>query len=878
VGSVLLPGETPDLAKLLNEAKELTSKSRYAEALARFVWYHRHAQAYGESYQTTQRRLTGISAWVELGRRYPRASEKLLEIRDAKTREITAGRGHSDLLLDVVSINGHLKQEAATVELLKTTYAHDPELVQQCYFHIESTLVAQGEYEFCFKLMGDPQRRFKLIQNVWETQKKFALQSTPELPQRLLRPAQSLSATNSTATNDSELLRTLPPRLAFPDRAQQADNYFVGQVGQLVEILVGVGRKAEAEKIQTAALAVLTLPELQTAVADAETRVRERRSSARQHAFGPVVELTLRDPSENRTNCFIDFETGTVVIPPAELQLTNRVAVWDWAKAQDVDAVANTSDPSIRGLLGYELTVVRLADKEWEQIADGKLGGEISKQAWNNSRFGGLPPDAQAVLTVNTVATDPNPSRTYGFRTSAGNLGMLQFVEYTDSPRGSVKIRYKLVQGEATHASAPDDFREYTVNKTFAELARTTNPTTPESVQAVAAIGIMEGDPATILRRYTLDLMTFPAGSVNLTQSEKGKADTRQALVRRTIIYRDDLAVVIFDQLGEFVSVVHGRRDGQWKIFTGADLPYAATELEAVANFKTHAAEFQAMLQKVPAQPPSFIAEAGKEAAANVGEMMGAMMNALGQAVGETNIAKMVRGVLTNAVSQLTTSSSTSPQSGGKIVPIVITADGALTVAGQRYDSMQPSVWLGPLSALHPTAVTISADAVVPLKVVTRVMETCRSIGIEAVSLVAASKVEPTTKLLSVPVFSLRWIARDDEADAVTFPDATRANTTMRVSKNWLLDSSHIKTVGWAEWRGENKKLFLTLNDEAAILALQQATTNRVGDSIAVVWQGKVIGVFPVEKPLANGLRIPLVMPDAEAIELERGLKAKAKE
>lgn len=70
----------------------------------------------------------------------------------------------------------------------------------------------------------------------------------------------------------------------------------------------------------------------------------------------------------------------------------------------------------------------------------------------------------------------------------------------------------------------------------------------------------------------------------------------------------------------------------------------------------------------------------------------------------------------------------------------------------------------------------------------------------------------------------------------------------------------------------------LTLNDAGAILALQRATTNRVGDSIAVVWQGKVIGVFLVEKPLSNGLRIPLMMQDAEATALERGLKAMAKE
>jgi len=166
--------------------------------------------------------------------------------------------------------------------------------------------------------------------------------------------------------------------------------------------------------------------------------------------FGPVIEHTLRDPSESRTNCFIDFEIGALVVPPPELELTNRAAVLDWAKAEGVDAIANTARTEVRGLLGYGLTAVRLADEEWDRPTEGKLGGEISKQMWNNSRFGGLPPDAQMVLTVNTVSTDPKPSKTYGFRTSQGTQGLLQFLEYTDAPRGWVKIRYKLIQDSVT--------------------------------------------------------------------------------------------------------------------------------------------------------------------------------------------------------------------------------------------------------------------------------------------------------------------------------------------------------------------------------------------------------------------------------------------
>jgi serine/threonine protein kinase/biopolymer transport protein ExbD len=480
--------------------------------------------------------------------------------------------------------------------------------------------------------------------------------------------------------------------------------------------------------------------------------------------FSPTVMRVIQE-GKTGTNLFLNLDTGELLTPPKEIRTLfqepylTRVS---WERNSDSRAAKMRAWLESSGahlmVSSDEGAPERLEVREAVALPMNVISNDVripfdfdrADAIYVATRFQRMLASAQQtrdrMKTIWQLQPEFDPGLnarrdTFCFQTRKGSVGLLQILNAETNPRG-VRVRHKLVQNETAHADATDDFRDYAVNKTFAELARTTNPTTPESVQAVAAIGIMEGDPATTLRRYTLDLMTFPAGSVNLTQTEKGKADTREALVRRAIIYRDELAVVIFEQLGEFVSVVQGRRDGQWKIFTGADLPYAATELEAVANFKARAAEFHALLQKVPARPPSFIAEAGKETAANLAEMMGAMINTLGQAVGETNIAKMVRGVLTNAVSQLTApSSSTSHPSGSKIVPIVITADGALTLASQRYDSLEPSVWLGPLSTLHPTVVTISADAAVPFSQVTKIMEACQSAGIK----VESFRAEPQT-------------------------------------------------------------------------------------------------------------------------------------
>ena len=179
----------------------------------------------------------------------PKAKQALIEIRDAKTRAFAEGRGYSDLFQDVASLNSYLQTNEATVALFKRIEQSDPALAQGCYFYAESALVERGEYELCLKAIGDPQQRFEVYRLGWEMQK----QSQRSLPARNLR---------------------LPPGApSLPDMTQLADNNFIKQARTLIEILVGVGRKAEAEKIRDQAVAVLDVPELQSTVGDAEKKL-----------------------------------------------------------------------------------------------------------------------------------------------------------------------------------------------------------------------------------------------------------------------------------------------------------------------------------------------------------------------------------------------------------------------------------------------------------------------------------------------------------------------------------------------------------------------------------------------------------------------------
>ena len=164
------PGNTPDLQKILDEAKDFMSRGAYEEALQRHIWYHNHALEIDPA-QTGVRLSFALSGWMELGRRYPKAKQALIEIRDNKTREIAQGRGYSEMVQEVQAINHELQDDDATYALFKTIREKDPKLAGQCYFYLESLLVSKGEYQWCFSHMGDPQGRFNLIRQGFDMER-----------------------------------------------------------------------------------------------------------------------------------------------------------------------------------------------------------------------------------------------------------------------------------------------------------------------------------------------------------------------------------------------------------------------------------------------------------------------------------------------------------------------------------------------------------------------------------------------------------------------------------------------------------------------------------------------------------------------------------
>jgi predicted Ser/Thr protein kinase len=131
--------EKLDVLQIYSDAKDLQHRGQYEDALQRHLWLHAHGLEHSP-HSSAVRLSFWLADWVELARRYPKAKQALLDIRDQKSRELAAGRGHWDQFHDVESINSYLQDDAATLALFKQVQQSDPQLAERCKSLVEEVL------------------------------------------------------------------------------------------------------------------------------------------------------------------------------------------------------------------------------------------------------------------------------------------------------------------------------------------------------------------------------------------------------------------------------------------------------------------------------------------------------------------------------------------------------------------------------------------------------------------------------------------------------------------------------------------------------------------------------------------------------------------
>ena len=222
--------EEPNPQQVLNEARDLARQGKYPEALEKHLWFHKNALAIQPSFSAV-RLSFALSAWADLGKKYPKAREALINIRDEDVKTVEAGNGSFELVQEITSINSYLEDRPATVALFKVVLNRQPDLAGQFYLAAEEDLVTAHEYAICSQFIPDSARRLDALVHLREMQGQMAK--------------------------------------TVPDMQLVADRSFVASIRLIVDILVHSGRKVEANEVQTRALTVLDAPSIRSAVDEA---------------------------------------------------------------------------------------------------------------------------------------------------------------------------------------------------------------------------------------------------------------------------------------------------------------------------------------------------------------------------------------------------------------------------------------------------------------------------------------------------------------------------------------------------------------------------------------------------------------------------------
>lgn len=246
--------------ELWQKAKSLMNQGQYEDSLQALQSYFERSRFDSDQ---AGGRLFSLLDWFELGRRYPKAKQALFQLRDADAQTLLKGEGDSIYFAEVNCINQDFGNGEASYTLFKAIEQRQPQLAGQCYAYVEGQLVQKGEYETCRKYIGDPESGFQTDCYLYQMEAR--------------NQAVHDAITQDVARRTTALARqhgwTNIPTFTSPNLSAMPRNHFVGQVRQLIEILVATGDRAGAEKIQHEALAVLSDSRLETAMADADDKI-----------------------------------------------------------------------------------------------------------------------------------------------------------------------------------------------------------------------------------------------------------------------------------------------------------------------------------------------------------------------------------------------------------------------------------------------------------------------------------------------------------------------------------------------------------------------------------------------------------------------------
>ncbi|MEI2722678.1 MAG: hypothetical protein V9H26_03780 [Verrucomicrobiota bacterium] len=189
--------DNPNPQTVLDEAEQDATAKRYENALAKHVWFHENALKIQPSLYGV-RLSFALSAWVELGKSYPPALEKLRSTRDETSKTFREGKASRDLFHDFESINDRLGETAKTKELFLWLDTHNPNAAKLVFDIAEPALVKAKEYRLCGKYL-DPNGSFRRMRDSYRYDKQ-RISKNPKIGKDMLREYAENSFSHKTTT------------------------------------------------------------------------------------------------------------------------------------------------------------------------------------------------------------------------------------------------------------------------------------------------------------------------------------------------------------------------------------------------------------------------------------------------------------------------------------------------------------------------------------------------------------------------------------------------------------------------------------------------------------------------------------------------------
>jgi hypothetical protein len=218
----------------LYAAMNAVNEGRFEEALREFVWFHDHALE--EQPSLAGLRLSyALAFWMSLAEVYPEARQALEEIRDRKAGFLSNGNAKRAFFHDVAAINEKLNSETDTYLLFAKLAQSNPSFAQQCADAALPALIGAGDFALAERFLPDLDRELDSL---------------------------------SRHLNGS-LQRRKGSKYSPAPRIKAEIHIYATRVKQLVAVLSGCGRRADAARIKALACAMIQAPSVRRAVREA---------------------------------------------------------------------------------------------------------------------------------------------------------------------------------------------------------------------------------------------------------------------------------------------------------------------------------------------------------------------------------------------------------------------------------------------------------------------------------------------------------------------------------------------------------------------------------------------------------------------------------